>query len=107
MPGGGNNIFIMTDDGPWVKEQMKIHPIAKKYNIYEMSADPLEQRAFDKDSMRTRETLVFWASVAMAQKCQAFVGSWGSDVGKLVYRFMCMYHDGKYGQCPPATTMTI
>jgi hypothetical protein len=110
--GGGNTVFVMTQDATWVDEQMKIYQNAsKRYNIYRMAGG----RDGNMDSpglkytrsVQTENTVIFWTSVMLAQRCNAFVGGWGSDVSKLVHRNMCYQHGDEIGVCPPATTMTV
>ena len=110
--GGGNTVFVMTQDATWVDEQMKIYQnVSKRYNIYRMAGG----RDGNMDSpglkytrsVQTENTIIFWTSVMLAQRCNAFVGGWGSDVSKLVYRNMCYQHGDEIGVCPPATTMTV
>ena len=107
--GGGNDVFIMTDDGPWVEESAANSMLAKEFNIRLISADPLEQDAFNLDehvNMKLSETLSFWASVQLCQTCNAFVGHFASSVSQLVYRWMCNQHANTTGVCPAGTTLS-
>ena len=92
------NIFIMTDDGPWVEHHKP--SVEDKYNIYTIHGSNMHSA----DSVANGVT--FFASIEAARQCSGFVGHSGSAVYGLMMQYMCTRHgpEGrrKYGQCPPA-----
>jgi hypothetical protein len=101
--GGGNTIFIMAQDEMWLDEQMKKYPdISSKFNIYQLAGD----RGSMHWEERTQQSIDFWASIRLAQRCSAMVGHFGSAVSRLLYRSMCNQHAGLTATCPPGTSMS-
>jgi hypothetical protein len=91
--------FVLTDDGPWLEEQKKNH-IEPGWNIYTI---PARGDSRKHDSPHATENGVdFFASMALARQCSAFVGHWGSGVTHVTFHNMCYQHAGHIGMCPPA-----
>ena len=95
--------FIMTDDGPWLEQQMQALVGSKSpfadWQIGVLPAAP------DSRSLKngTRSTVDFWASVAAARQCSGFVGHFGSGIANFVYQAMCFQYRDYTGVCPPAS----
>ena len=98
------NIYILTDDGTWLIDQInQLQQTDKTWNIYYISSDRDSRRHNSKTA--TENGVDFIASVAMAQKCSNFVGHWGSSVATFIYKSMCFQHNDKdgnivFGKCP-------
>ena len=87
------NVFVMTDDGAWLKQQKTLLPAEAGWNIYELPAP--------KERYSSANGLEFFTSVALARKCNALVGNFMSGVSMLVHEAMCVHHANKVGECPP------
>jgi hypothetical protein len=92
------NIFIMTDDGPWVEHHK--HSVQHKFNVYTIHGTNYHS----KNSIANGVNL--FASIEAARQCSGFVGHSRSAIYGLMMQYMCTRHgpEGrrKYGQCPPA-----
>jgi hypothetical protein len=91
------NAFILTDDGPWVEDQKKNH-IEPGWNVYTIPAR--DDKRSSASPQATENGVDFFASMALARQCSAFVGHWGSGVTHLTFHQMCHQHAGKIGICP-------
>ena len=91
------NIFIMTDDGPWVEHHK--HSVQHKFNIYTIHGSNYHTKNSVAGGVN------FFASVEAARQCSGFVGHSRSAIYKLMLQYMCTRHgpEGgrKFGQCPP------
>lgn len=92
------NVFIMTDDGEWLKREKE--KVSSEWKIFTLSA-ALNSRAHDSKEA-TNNGVDFLASIELVRNCQAFVGHWGSGVSHLGFHAMCFHHGAKTGVCPPA-----
>lgn len=92
------NIFIMTDDGPWVEHHK--HSVQHKFNVYTIHGTNYHSKESVANGVN------FFASIEAARQCSGFVGHSRSAIYALMMRYMCTRHGPedkrKYGQCPPA-----
>lgn len=90
------NIFIMTDDGPWVEKHK--HNFKHKYNIYSIHGSHRHSNNSVANGVN------FFASIEAARQCSGFVGHSRSAIFGLMMKYMCMMHgpvgSRVYGQCP-------
>lgn len=96
------NVFIATDDGIWLEKEKEL--ISSKWSIFSVSGSPSSRSVSDSKSA-TKNGVDFFASLALARQCQAFVGHWGSAISQLFYHYMCISHDMKVNTCPPAVNI--
>lgn len=95
-------IFVMTDDPEWLELEKK--SISSEWVVASLGAGPNSRHHASENA--TAHGVDFWASVALAKACTAFVGHWVSEVAELVFYAMCMHHgENNVGVCPPACDM--
>ena len=104
-----HNAFVMTDDGPWLEDQIAALPKdgtdsgVSHYKVGRLAAEKEarnERRSDGRKANGTRYSVDFWTSVTVARHCQGFVGHFGSGVSAFVYTAMCFNHAGLTGECP-------
>jgi len=92
------NIFIMTDDGPWVEHHK--HSVQHKFNVYTIHGTNYHSKESIAGGVN------FFASIEAARQCSGFVGHSRSAIYSLMMKYMCTRHGPlgkrKYGKCPPA-----
>lgn len=97
------NIFIMTDDGPWIEKHK--HNFKHKYNIYSIYGSNYNTA----DSVANGVN--FFASIEAARHCSAFVGHSRSAIYELMMSYMCTMHGPEgsrvYGECPIAFDFAV
>ncbi len=101
------NLFIMTDDKEWLKQEMEhfnrikhTDPRLNQFNIFTFPAR--EKHRTQHDSIVSAE---FWASMAVASQCSSLVGYvHASAAANIIYKYMCFYHDSKFLACPKLYT---
>ena len=90
------NVFVMTDDGPWI-EKHKEH-FKNEWNIYSIHGTNYHSKRSIVNGVN------FLASIEAARQCSGFVGHSRSAVYNMVLDYMCTWHgpEGKrvYGKCP-------
>ena len=92
---GNRNVYIMTDDGPWVEKEKVRFP---NWNVYAHYGSHRHSEHSVKNGVN------FFATIQLAQQCSAFVGHGGSAIFGLTKKFVCSEHGPRgnkvYGQCP-------
>ena len=97
------NLYILTDDVHWLEPHLRSYhararDIAPKdrFTFFVNAASPWHREASSDASAE------FWASIKLAQQCQAFAGHFSSVSTILVHNAMCYRHSfNNYLQCPP------
>lgn len=81
----------------------KNHSRAHQLHHHALSVNKTEAEAKFKAFGRSGLTggIHFFASMAMLQQCEAFIGHFDSGVAWLMYAAMCHRHHGRVGMCPP------
>lgn len=90
------NVFIMTDDGEWLNDQMKL--VSKEWKILTIPGR-INSRGINVNS--TKNGVDFFTSIAISRKCSGFIGHWGSSVSVMIYNAMCYMYKNYTGICPP------
>jgi hypothetical protein len=99
--------FVMTDDGPWLEQQLAELPSSKSaVSNWQVGYLPARERS-RLDQNGTRYTTDFWASIAAARQCAGFVGHFGSGVSQFVFEAMCFQHGSHTGICPPTSDIGL
>lgn len=96
------NIFISTDDEPWLESEMK--QVSSNWKIFSVAGSSNSRNSSDTIHA-TEYGVQFFSSLAFIRQCQAFVGHWGSAVSHLYYHYMCLSHDLNVDICPPAVNI--
>jgi len=87
------NVFIMTDDGHAVEEELKhVHDV---FNVFRFPAP----RGHRKTS--TANGVNYLAGLVLASECSAFIGHSGSAVTNFFMNILCVHHMDQWGRCPP------
>ena len=107
------NIFVMTDDYEWLRNQSIVaaarHPSWRVYALPPPRRQLFGQSRdyhYVRSSAGTASGALLHASIQLATSCQAFVGHFGSSIAHHIYRSMCFRHGPHrapiFGACPPA-----
>jgi hypothetical protein len=97
------DIFIITDDGKWVKTESKAYK--KEWNIHIFPAPPNHREPSTANGANV------FASFQLAQQCSGLVGHHGSAFTQLIHMYMCYQHriNGKvlFGECPATFDFSV
>ena len=97
------NIYIATDDEPWLHEAMAEYSKRPNNLIAKLGLQvyPFTARHGHRQHQTTEVAAEFFATIEIGQQCGAFVGYTGcSAVAGLFYEAMCFKNEKGYLQCP-------
>jgi hypothetical protein len=97
------NIFIATDDEPWLHEAMNGYTKRSNNLIsqYQLNLYPFTARHGHRNHPTTDVAAEFFATIEIGQQCNAFVGYTGcSAVAGLFFEAMCFKNQLGYLKCP-------
>lgn len=86
-------VLLVTDDEKFVREGLAA--AEDERNIYVIGAPP------DHRSRKTSNGVAYFGSLAMFQRCTAFIGYGSSSVTGVILFTMCVRNGDNYGKCPP------
>lgn len=92
------NLFVMTDDGPWLNREiaeLTSNGKSSPWSIYVLHAPP-NHRTVSLDN-----GINFLTSLEIARHCSALVGHSRSAVTNALHKLMCFRHGKMLGRCPP------
>lgn len=96
-PGQRMTLFVITDDGAWVRREARA--TRGSVNVHVMPA-PADHRTPSSASGAN-----VFASLQLAQQCSALVAHSGSAFARLIRDHMCFRHRAlgktRFGACPP------
>jgi hypothetical protein len=100
--GGGNTVFVMTDDPKYIREEIPKFP---DMSIFMLAAHgqpgDLFQNAGHSAFDETVDTIT---SVKLASaRCRSYAGDFSSGFAQYVYRYMCYWA----GDCPEGKNMEV
>lgn len=95
------NLYIMTDDPDWLAPRLEEYRNRTRhdpdpFHFFVNAASPSHRESSSDASAE------FWASIKLAQQCQAFAGHFSSLSTIIVYHALCYRHGfHNFLQCPP------
>lgn len=95
---GTRNVFIMTDDGDWLKREvtdLTSEGKSSPWSIYVLPAPPNHRAVLLENGVN------FLASLEIARQCSGLVGHSRSAVTNALHKLMCFKHSKILGRCPP------
>lgn len=99
-PSGVRHAIVLTDDEPWVKEQLPV--LAETQQFADWKVGHLSTFSGSREGAYngTQYSVDFWTAIAVARQCQTFVGHFSSGAAMLIYQAMCFHHGESTGDCP-------
>jgi hypothetical protein len=100
--GGGNTVFVLTDDPKYVREEISKFP---EMSIFMLAAHGQPGDLFqNRGHSSFNEAVDTVTSTQLASaRCKAYDGDFSSGFAKYVYRVMCFWA----GDCPQGKNMEV
>jgi hypothetical protein len=90
--GGGNTVFIATDEPSFVEKHRADHPDLKIHTLGGPGQVDLQ-----KNVAGTEDFFDLFVSLELAGRCKSIVANFDSNVSNMLFMWMCFLR----GQCPP------